>query len=130
MSQIGTSAACIIEGSRSFIVEVQCLATAQIMARLSGLLWESSRKKLAILLAILEKNLALYLRNNDVFIISQAGIRTADTSLDLAILAAIISSLKDSPLPETRCSSAKWGPEWRSGVLSRSLNHAYQKPRN
>ncbi|HRY83721.1 MAG TPA: magnesium chelatase domain-containing protein, partial [Candidatus Cloacimonadota bacterium] len=51
-------------------------------------------------LAILEKNLALYLRNSDVFINLAGGIRTSDPSLDLAILAAIISSLKDIPIPE------------------------------
>jgi len=70
------------------------------MARLKRVVVGIEQKKLAILLAILEKNLALYLRNNDVFINLAGGIRTADTSLDLAILAAIISSLKDSPLPE------------------------------
>ncbi len=100
MSQIGTSAACIIEGSRSFIVEVQCLATGSNYGTPQRVVVGIEQKKLAILLAILEKNLALYLRNNDVFINLAGGIRTADTSLDLAILAAIISSLKDSPLPE------------------------------
>jgi DNA repair protein RadA/Sms len=42
----------------------------------------------------------MYLRSNDVFINLAGGIRSSDPSLDLAILAAIISSLKDAPLPE------------------------------
>lgn len=100
ISQIGTSAACIIEGSRSFIVEVQSLATASNYGTPQRVVVGLEQKKLAILLAILEKNLALYLRNNDVFINLAGGIRSSDPSLDLAILAAIISSLKDSPLPE------------------------------
>jgi DNA repair protein RadA/Sms len=58
------------------------------------------QKKLAILMAILEKNLALYLRASDIFINLAAGIRSTDPGLDLAILAAIISSLKDKPVPE------------------------------
>lgn len=99
-SQIGTSIGCIIEGSRSFIVEVQSLATSTSYGTPQRVVVGLEQKKLAILLAILEKNLSLYLRNSDVFINLAGGIRSADPSLDLSILAAIISSLKDIPLPE------------------------------
>ncbi|HPI25339.1 MAG: DNA repair protein RadA [Candidatus Cloacimonetes bacterium] len=99
-SQVGTSIGCIIEGSRSFIVEVQSLATGSNYGTPQRVVVGLEQKKLAILLAILEKNLAMYLRSNDVFINLAGGIRSADPSLDLAILAAIISSLKDTPLPE------------------------------
>ena len=98
--QIGTSIGCIVEGSRSFIVEVQTLATGSNYGTPQRVVVGLEQKKLAILLAILEKNLALYLRSNDVFINLAGGIRSSDPSLDLAILAAIISSLKDKPLPE------------------------------
>lgn len=100
LAQIGTSIGCIIEGSRSFIVEVQSLATGSNYGTPQRVVVGLEQKKLAILLAILEKNLALYLRSNDVFINLAGGIRSQDPSLDLAIIAAIISSLKDSPLPE------------------------------
>ncbi|MDD2684268.1 MAG: DNA repair protein RadA [Candidatus Cloacimonetes bacterium] len=99
-SQVGTSIGCIIEGSRSFIVEVQSLATSSNYGTPQRVVVGLEQKKLAILLAILEKNLAMYLRSNDVFINLAGGIRSSDPSLDLAILAAIISSLKDAPLPE------------------------------
>ena len=99
-SQIGTSIGCIIEGTRSFIVEVQTLATGSNYGTPQRVVVGLEQKKLAILLAILEKNLSLYLRNNDVFVNLAGGIRSADPSLDLAILAALISSLKDIPLPE------------------------------
>ncbi|MDD4309192.1 MAG: DNA repair protein RadA [Candidatus Cloacimonetes bacterium] len=98
--QIGTSIGCIVEGSRSFIVEVQTLATGSNYGTPQRVVVGLEQKKLAILLAIMEKNLALYLRSNDVFINLAGGIRSADPSLDLAILAAIISSLKDKPLME------------------------------
>lgn len=98
--QIGTSIGCIIEGSRSFIVEVQSLATGSNYGTPQRVVMGLEQKKLALLLAILEKNLALYLRNSDVFINLAGGIRTSDPSLDLSILAAIISSLKDVPIPE------------------------------
>ena len=97
---IGTSIGCVMEGSRSFIVEVQSLATSSNYGTPQRVVIGLEQKKLAILLAILEKNLALYLRSSDVFINLAGGIRSSDPSLDLAILAAIISSLKDKPLPE------------------------------
>ncbi|MDP2172524.1 MAG: DNA repair protein RadA [Candidatus Cloacimonadaceae bacterium] len=95
----GTSIGCIVEGSRSFIVEVQTIATGSNYGTPQRVVVGLEQKKLAILLAILEKNLPLYLRNSDVFVNLAGGIRSADPSLDLAILAAIISSLKDTPLP-------------------------------
>ncbi len=99
-SQIGTSLGCIMEGSRSFIVEVQSLATGSNYGTPQRVVVGLEQKKLAMLLAILEKNLALFLRSSDVFINLAGGIRSSDPSLDLAILAALISSLKDRPLPE------------------------------
>ncbi|HNX38058.1 MAG TPA: DNA repair protein RadA [Candidatus Cloacimonadota bacterium] len=98
--QIGTSIGCIVEGSRSFIVEVQSLATGSNYGTPQRVVMGLEQKRLALLLAILEKNLALYLRNSDVFINLAGGIRTNDPSLDLPILAAIISSLKDAPISE------------------------------
>jgi DNA repair protein RadA/Sms len=99
-SQIGTSLGSIMEGSRSFIVEVQSLATGSNYGTPQRVVVGLEQKKLAMLLAILEKNLALFLRSSDVFINLAGGIRSSDPSLDLAILAALISSLKDTPLPE------------------------------
>ncbi|OQB91070.1 MAG: hypothetical protein BWX83_00669 [Candidatus Cloacimonetes bacterium ADurb.Bin117] len=96
----GTAIGCVIEGTRSFIVEVQSLATTSNYGTPQRVVVGLEQKKLAILLAILEKNLALYLRSSDVFINLAGGIRSSDPGLDLAILAAIISSLKDKPLPE------------------------------
>lgn len=96
---IGTSIGCVMEGSRSFIVEVQTLATGSNYGTPQRVVVGLEQKKLAILLAILEKNLALYLRSSDVFINLAGGIRSSDPGLDLAILAALISSLKDQPLP-------------------------------
>ncbi len=100
-SQIGTSLGCIMEGSRSFIVEVQSLATGSNYGTPQRVVVGLEQKKLAMLLAIMEKNLALFLRSSDVFVNLAGGIRSSDPSLDLAVLAALISSLKDRPLPKS-----------------------------
>lgn len=99
-SHNGSAIGCVMEGSRSFIVEVQALATTSNYGTPQRVVVGLEQKKLALLLAILEKNLALYLRSSDVFINLAGGIKSLDPCLDLAILAAIISSLKDKPLPE------------------------------
>lgn len=98
--QIGTALGCIIEGTRSFIAEVQSLATASSFGTPQRVVVGLEQKRIALLLAVMEKNLALYLRSSDVFVNLTGGIRTIDPSLDLAIVAAIMSSLKDKALPQ------------------------------
>ncbi len=98
--QIGTAIGCVLEGTRSFVVEVQSLATASNYGTPQRVVVGLDQKRLAMLLAVLEKNLALYLRSSDVFINLTGGIKTIDPGLDLPILAAILSSLKDQALPE------------------------------
>jgi len=98
-TQTGSAMGCVIEGSRSFIVEVQSLATAANYGTPQRVVVGLEQKRLAMLLAVLEKNLSLYLRNSDVFINLAGGIKTIDPGMDLPILAAILSSLKDKPLP-------------------------------
>lgn len=95
----GTAISCVMEGSRSFIVEIQSLVTSSNYGTPQRVAVGLEQKKLAMLLAILEKNLALYLRNSDVFVNFAAGMRSSDPGLDLGILASLISSMKDTPLP-------------------------------
>jgi DNA repair protein RadA/Sms len=96
----GSALGCMIEGSRSFIVEVQALATASNFGTPQRVAVGLDQKKLALLLAILEKNLSLYLRSSDVFINMTGGIKAIDPAIDLAIITAVLSSLKDMPVPE------------------------------
>lgn len=96
----GSSLGCMIEGTRAFIVEVQALATSSNFGTPQRVAVGLDQKKLALLLAILEKNLSLYLRSNDVFINMTGGIKAIDPAIDLAIITAVLSSLKDMPVPE------------------------------
>ncbi len=96
----GSALGCMIEGTRAFIVEVQALATSSNFGTPQRVAVGLEQKKLALLLAILEKNLSLYLRSNDVFINMTGGIKAIDPAIDLAIITAVLSSLKDMPVPE------------------------------
>ncbi|MFB3845498.1 MAG: DNA repair protein RadA [Candidatus Cloacimonadaceae bacterium] len=96
----GSALGCMIEGTRAFIVEVQALATNSNFGTPQRVAVGLEQKKLALLLAILEKNLSIYMRTNDVFINMTGGIKALDPAIDLAIITAVLSSLKDMPVPE------------------------------
>jgi len=96
----GSAIGCMLEGTRTFVVEVQALAASANFGTPQRVAVGMDQKKLALLLAILEKNLSLYLRSSDVFINLTGGVKAIDPALDLAIIAAVLSSLKDQPIPD------------------------------
>lgn len=86
------------EGTRPFLVEVQALAvTSHGQPRRLAVGVDSNR--LAMLLAILSRhgNIATY--DNDIFINVVGGVKVSETGIDLALLLAVISSLKNIPIP-------------------------------
>ena len=96
----GTAIGCVIEGSRAFLVEVQALVTNASYGNSQRVALGFDHRKLALQLALIDKNLGLDLKNNDVFVNLIGGIKIAEPSVDLATIAAILSSFKDQVLPE------------------------------
>ena len=93
-SQPGSALTVIMEGSRPLIVEVQALVTESTgHAKRSTTGFDTNR--LNMLLALLEKKLEIPLNQYDVFINITGGIKINETSADLAILAAILSSFRN-----------------------------------
>ncbi len=95
---IGSSVGCIMEGSRAFLVEVQTLITQSNYGVSQRVALGIDQKKLSLLIAILEKNVGINLRQKDVFLNITGGIKVVEPSLDLAIVASIISSIKEVPI--------------------------------
>ncbi|MCK4311437.1 MAG: DNA repair protein RadA [Candidatus Cloacimonetes bacterium] len=95
----GSAVGCVLEGSRAFLVEVQALVSPASYGTSQRVALGFDHRKLAVLLAVIEKNLSLNLRNNDVFINLAGGMKVLEPALDLAIIAAIISSFKERALP-------------------------------
>src|SRR3954466_7704653 len=105
LSQHGTQVAgsCVMvtqEGSRPLLVEVQALvdeAHAPNPRRLSvGL----EQNRLAMLLAVLHRHAGLAAFDQDVFVNAVGGVKIDEPAADLAVLLAIVSSLRNKPLPE------------------------------
>jgi DNA repair protein RadA/Sms len=87
-----------MEGSRAFLVEVQTLITQSNYGVSQRVALGIDQKKLSLLIAILEKNVGINLRQKDVFLNITGGIKVVEPSLDLAIVASIISSIKEVPI--------------------------------
>lgn len=94
-SQPGSALTVIMEGSRPLIIEVQALVSdmSSNHAKRSTTGFDSNR--LTMLLALLEKKLELPLNTYDVFINITGGIKITETSADLAVIAAILSSFRN-----------------------------------
>jgi DNA repair protein RadA/Sms len=88
-----------IEGSRPLLVEIQALvgANAAGSPRRTVVGWDSAR--LAMLLAVLEARCGLAMAGRDVYLNVAGGLRVSEPGADLAVAAALISSLQDRPVP-------------------------------
>jgi DNA repair protein RadA/Sms len=91
------------EGSLSLILEVQALCTKSAFAYPKRVSTGYDAKRLELIIAILVKKLNLKLYEYDIFVNIVGGLKVDDTSADLAVAMAIISSLKSKSLPAKSC---------------------------
>ncbi|CAB1274421.1 DNA repair protein RadA [Candidatus Nitrosacidococcus tergens] len=94
----GSAVTVIREGSRPLLVEVQALVDDSHLASPRRVTVGLEPNRLAMLLAIIHRHGAMMPSAQDVFINVVGGVRVNETGADLAILAAIVSSLRDAPL--------------------------------
>ena len=90
----------IWEGSRPILVEVQALVNSNNFGQPRRLTVGLDNNRLSMLIAIIERHLSINLSDQDVFINVVGGIKVLETSIDLAIIAAILSSLYNKPIPQ------------------------------
>ncbi len=88
------------EGSRPMLVEVQALVDDAHSPQPKRLTVGLEQNRLALLLAVLHRHAGIAAFDQDVFINAVGGVRINEPAADLAVLLAIVSSLKDRPLPE------------------------------
>ena len=97
-AQSGSALTVVMEGSRAIILEVQALVTESTYPNPKRSATGFDANRLTMLLALLEKKIYLPLNNYDVFINISGGIKIKESSADLAVIAAIISSYRDRPI--------------------------------
>jgi len=98
-SYSGNALGIIGEGSRTFLLEVQALVTRAVYGTPQRSATGYDTRRMNMLLAVLEKKCHLPLGFNDVFLNVAGGIKVDDPSIDLALAAAIISSLQNIAVP-------------------------------
>lgn len=105
----GTAIAATLEGLRPIMVEVQALVspTAYSVPQRSATGFDLRR--LNMLLAVLEKRCGARLNQKDVFLNIAGGLRVDDPAIDLAVIAAVLSSGEDIPLNPKYCFAAEVG---------------------
>ena len=89
-----------IEGTRPVLVEIQALAAPSSLAtpRRAVVGWDANR--LSMVLAVLEARCGLSFAGRDVFLNVAGGLRINEPAADLAVAAALISSLSGTPIPK------------------------------
>ncbi len=96
----GNCAVCVMEGTRPLIAEIQALVsqTAFVAPKRTANGFDYNR--IYLLLAVLEKRLGLRFSSNDVYINVIGGLRLIEPAADLGAALALISGIKDIPLPD------------------------------
>jgi DNA repair protein RadA/Sms len=95
----GSAVTALMEGTRPVLVEVQALAAKSGYGTPQRVATGLDPKRLAVLLAVLERRADTSFADLDVFVQVTAGVRLNEPGADLAVAAALLSSLYNRPAP-------------------------------
>ncbi|MCW9718607.1 DNA repair protein RadA [Avibacterium sp. 21-599] len=95
----GSSVMVLWEGTRPLLVEIQALVDHSMLANPRRVAVGLEQNRLALLLAVLHRHGGLQMSDQDVFVNVVGGVKVTETSVDLALLLALISSFRNQPLP-------------------------------
>ncbi len=119
----GSAVAAVVEGARPLLVEVQALCAPSYFAAPRRVVTGADYNRVLVVLAVIEKRLGLRLGDMDVYVNVAGGVKVTEPALDLAIALAVVSSLKDCPLPKNLCA---WGEVGLAGEV-RAVGHAARR---
>lgn len=105
----GTAIAATLEGARPLMIEIQALVSTAVYGTPQRSTTGYNAKRLNMLLAVLEKRAGFKLAAKDVFLNITGGISIDDPAIDLAVIAAILSSNEDEEISKTNCFAAEIG---------------------
>ena len=119
----GTCVACVMEGSRPILSEVQGLATSSGFGNPRRMATGFDYNRLSLLLAVLEKRAGYFFSNMDTYINIVGGMKLDEPAADLAIAVSLISSLKDIAISDD---AVVFGEIGLAGEI-RSVSHAHER---
>lgn len=88
------------EGTRPLLVEIQALVDHSALGNPRRVAVGADQNRLSMLLAILNRHGGLQMNDQDVFINVVGGVKVSETSIDLALTLALVSSFRDRALPQ------------------------------
>jgi DNA repair protein RadA/Sms len=105
----GSAIAANVEGNRPILIEVQSLVSSAVYGTPQRTSTGFDTRRLSMLLAVLEKRASFKLASKDVYINIAGGLRVDDPAIDLAVVAAILSSTVDIPVDPNICFAGEIG---------------------
>ena len=105
----GIAIAAAVEGVRPLLIEVQALVASAAYGTPQRSSTGFDARRLNMLLAVLEKRVGFKLLQKDVFVNIAGGLRVNDPAIDMAVLAAVLSSNMDIALDEQTCITGEVG---------------------
>lgn len=119
----GIAIGATLEGMRPLLIEVQALVTPSVYGTPQRTVSGFDSRRLQLLLAVLEKRGGFHFGTKDVFVNIAGGLKIEDPAVDLALVAALLSSFEDNPLPQKICFAGEVG---LSGEI-RAVNRVDQR---
>jgi DNA repair protein RadA/Sms len=110
----GSAVLCCVEGSRPLLVEVQALVSTSSYGNARRMASGLDQNRLSLLLAVLEKRAGVNLMAEDVFVNVAGGMTVDEPAADLAIVAAVASSVRNRPI---RAATAVFGEVGLAGEV-------------
>lgn len=105
----GVAIAAALEGVRPFLIETQALVSSAAYGTPQRSATGFDLRRMGMLLAVLEKRVGFKLMQKDVFLNIAGGLRVSDPAIDLAVIAAILSSNVDTPIDRTTAMAGEVG---------------------
>ena len=122
----GISIAATLEGMRPMLVEVQALVSSAAYGTPQRSSTGFDTKRLNMLLAVMEKRCGFKLGAKDVFLNIAGGIKVDDPAIDLAVVAAVLSSNADLPVDKSIALSAEVGLSGEVRPVNRMEQRIYE----
>jgi DNA repair protein RadA/Sms len=114
-----------IEGTRPVLVEIQALVAPSLLGtpRRAVVGWDATR--LAMIIAVLDARCGLSVGANDIYLNVAGGLRIGEPAADLAVAAALVSAMVETPVPADTVVFGEIGLAGATQGTRRSLRRRY-----
>ncbi|GAB4011226.1 MAG: DNA repair protein RadA [Bdellovibrio sp.] len=98
--KVGRAITCVLEGTRPLFLEIQALVVENKYGNGRRASQGIDNNRVAMLIAVIEKHLGIPIGFNDIYVNLVGGMKITTRDVDLAVIAALISSFKNVPVPQ------------------------------